>query len=248
MRRNLLLSLAFLGLAFPGAVVAEEIVYFTNGTTMAIISHKVENEMVHVDLGSDAFMAFPEYMVERIEKAGDNVYLPPSFRRTNIATSRSGGAPVRMGGNVPNTASFPVSGSTSISSRFRGRPKNEKFGADWVTGYTTPGSKPGAFGLQTHYPLSTHTNRAARKLGVVDGRPFMDTPPPSVGGDQMIGAVRFGSKHVIMTPGHASPPARSTVGRIKVKPGLGVPQMPPSGGDSGSSSSRGKESSDSGQN
>ena len=68
------------GLFFGTAatVPAEQIVHFSNGTQMPIRSHEVKDGMVHVDLGSNGFMAFPEYMIDRIERAGEDVKLKAS--------------------------------------------------------------------------------------------------------------------------------------------------------------------------
>jgi hypothetical protein len=82
-------------------VLAEEVVYFTNGTSMPIRSHEIRGDMLHVDLGSDAFMAFPLYMVDKIEDAGKEVSLTPSFSAGNKI----------MAGRTPTTeGSYPVTG------------------------------------------------------------------------------------------------------------------------------------------
>jgi len=83
-------------LAAAGSSFAEEVVYFTNGTTMPIRTHHVEGGMVHVDLGGNGFMAFPEYMIEKVEtEAG--VRLQPS---TVAATSSGSGLMVAASGEV----------------------------------------------------------------------------------------------------------------------------------------------------
>ena len=55
-------------LAVPAA--AEQIVYFTNGTTMAVMSHKIDGDMIQVDLGEGAKMSFPASTIDRVEDAG----------------------------------------------------------------------------------------------------------------------------------------------------------------------------------
>jgi hypothetical protein len=52
---------------------AAEIVYFKNGTTLPVLSHSIEDDMIQVDLGGSSVMAFPLSMVERIEDGGRNV-------------------------------------------------------------------------------------------------------------------------------------------------------------------------------
>jgi hypothetical protein len=70
--------------------LAEEIIYFTNGTTMPIKSHTVVREMIHVDLGVNSYMAFPLYMVEKVTRAGEEVELNRStVARNRMATSHA---------------------------------------------------------------------------------------------------------------------------------------------------------------
>jgi hypothetical protein len=58
--------------------LAEEVIHFKNGSSLAIRGHKVTEGMIHVDMGDDAFIGFPMSVVERIESAGKDVYVPPS--------------------------------------------------------------------------------------------------------------------------------------------------------------------------
>lgn len=75
-QRSIPILIALLALAMPAA--AEQIINFTNGTSMPIRSHEIRGDMVHIDLGGDAFMAFPYDKVESIVEAGKNVLLPKS--------------------------------------------------------------------------------------------------------------------------------------------------------------------------
>lgn len=95
---------------------AEEILHLTGGGTMVIRSHRVENGMIHVDLGGNALMAFPAASVEKISAAGKDVYVSPSYQRANIA---GGTGDVRPGGESIVT-SAPITGEGSVPSRFRG--------------------------------------------------------------------------------------------------------------------------------
>jgi hypothetical protein len=91
--------LALLTLALP--VWAEEILFLKSGSAMPVVSHKVDGNMIHVDLGDNAFMAFPLSMVDRVERAGKNVVLQRSNTGgTNVMTPRP-----------DPTGSFPVRGS-----------------------------------------------------------------------------------------------------------------------------------------
>jgi len=82
-------------LLLAGVVSADEVIYFTNGTSMAIHSHEVKDDMIHVDLGSKAIMAFPMRMVEKVESAGKIVNLKASGGNRMVsdrASSNAGGA------------------------------------------------------------------------------------------------------------------------------------------------------------
>jgi len=59
-----------------GAALADEVIHFENGTFLPIRSHTVNDNMVHVVLGSNASMAFPTSMVDRIERGGRLVWDP----------------------------------------------------------------------------------------------------------------------------------------------------------------------------
>ena len=78
---KIVLSLAVFLLALPS--VAEEIVYFKGGQSMPIRSHEIVDGMVHMDLGEDSMVAFPEFAIERIEIAGKEVMLKPSYGTTS---------------------------------------------------------------------------------------------------------------------------------------------------------------------
>lgn len=105
-----------LGLALPAA--AEEIVYFTNGTSMAIRSHTVDREMIRVDLGAGSVMAFPISMVERVEKAGRDVFQGPGYRPTNQAFEGADPGPRA----ARNTQDATVDGAGNVPSYTRGVP------------------------------------------------------------------------------------------------------------------------------
>ena len=84
MSRKLTLALLLVVVwSLPAA--ADEIVYFANGTSMAIRSHKVDGDMIRVDLGAGAIMAFPVSMVERVMLGGRDVFTGPTYRPANQA-------------------------------------------------------------------------------------------------------------------------------------------------------------------
>lgn len=111
------MTVAFAGLvalAAFGSAQADDIIYFTNGTSMAVRSHTVEKEMIRVDLGANATMAFPTYMVEKVERSGRPVFTNPAYVPSNqaIASSpdagpdpnRSYDTTITGAGNVPSYA------------------------------------------------------------------------------------------------------------------------------------------------
>ena len=68
---------------------ADEILFFANGTTMAIKSHMIKDGTITVDLGAKAQMAFPASSVDRIEQAGRAVYTTGG-KMANQAVAGSG--------------------------------------------------------------------------------------------------------------------------------------------------------------
>jgi hypothetical protein len=82
MRLGSAILVGSLGLAMPAS--AEEIIYFTSGSAIPARGHEVKGDMIHLDLGGDALIAFPVALVERIESAS-GIDLKPS--RANIVKS-----------------------------------------------------------------------------------------------------------------------------------------------------------------
>jgi hypothetical protein len=65
---------ASLVLAASVALAADdEVIYFTNGTSMTAVSHRIEDGMIHVELSPNAIVAFPAEMVERIVRGGQQI-------------------------------------------------------------------------------------------------------------------------------------------------------------------------------
>lgn len=73
MRTRLLIA-ALLLILSAGIASAEEIIFFTNGTSMPVAGHSIEGEMIRADLGDDGWLGFPRAQVERIEVAGREVF------------------------------------------------------------------------------------------------------------------------------------------------------------------------------
>jgi hypothetical protein len=216
--KSLILAGMAVAVVSAPAVLAEEIIHFTNGKAMTIKSHEVSDGMVHVDLGSDGFIAFPESRVERIEKAGQDVYLPPSFRKANVANGRYDGD-VKVDAGVSNNGAFPVSGRTSTSARYsskRGTTVQNGGGSNWQE--LNPVST-GLHDIRTFHPAANNVNRAARGLGAVGRTSIMQMD--NSGG--LVGAKAFGSKQVIeVKTSHNSQPSRNQVMRIGPRPGMPI--------------------------
>ncbi len=98
---------------------ADEVVKFTNGAEMPVVSHTVEKGMVKLDLGNNSFIAFPMSMVDKIINAGHDVFLNPTFHLSNQAVAA--GAGTATGSPFGNGGSGGViGGSTVANSGFRG--------------------------------------------------------------------------------------------------------------------------------
>ena len=131
----------FLGALVVTPAVADEVVYFTNGTYLLVTTHQVEKEMISVDLGGNSKMAFPLQMVDKIESAGRSVYLNPIYYPANQAVAGS------VGGQVSNQGVYPVTGAGSVPSRLRtpypttgtGVPANGGLDMQQAAGYNPSG-------------------------------------------------------------------------------------------------------------
>jgi hypothetical protein len=180
MKRLILPVILLLGLTGPA--LAEEIVYFTNGTSMPIRSHEIKGDMLHVDLGSEAFMAFPLMMVEKIEAAGQDIALAPSFSGgNNIMTARV----PDPGGNYPVRGSYPG---------HHGRNEGQSpriISADEVN------QMDGKLGLQVRRPMQDDGAANRRAVGVT-GRANAVGPSGS-GKDNggVLGTRKVGTRNVI---------------------------------------------------
>ena len=110
----LALGVLLVASAIPAA--ADEVVYFSNGATMAIRAHEIDGNMIRVNLGAGAVMAFPVSMVERVVSGGQDVFTGPAYRPANQAL------PGQAGGSVAATLlsrDNTISGEGSLPARFR---------------------------------------------------------------------------------------------------------------------------------
>jgi len=80
-------------LAFATSASAEEVVYFSNGTYMKVVSHEVRGDMVKVQLDGSGSIAFPARMIDKIESGSGVVFGgPTSGIFANQAAPRMAGA------------------------------------------------------------------------------------------------------------------------------------------------------------
>lgn len=95
------------------AVLADDIVHFTNGTFMKVQGYTVDGEMIKVVLGPNASMNFPKNLVEKIERAGRTVYPQGSSGPANVVAAGMAGGQVSGGGQYIQT------GEHQVPARFR---------------------------------------------------------------------------------------------------------------------------------
>ncbi len=174
-------SLSWLVVPFALVVspaLADEVVYFTNGTYLLVTSHTIEKEMISVDLGGSSKMAFPLQMVDKIESAGRNVYLNPTYHPANQAV-----AGPAAGGMVSNGGVYPVTGAGSVPSRLRsphptggtGVPLNGGLDAQQLAGYNPGGYRFAPEGEDV-------ADRAAAEMKALQGGVPLPQPPQSLQG------------------------------------------------------------------
>jgi len=171
-------------LMLGGIAAAEEIVHFTNGNTMAVRSHRIDNGMIHVDLGSNGFMAFPEQLVERIEAADQKVHLQkstvsPDSSAPMIADSGSvSGAPI-----PPSGQSVDVNGRSEVQ--------------------VTPGVERDQNGVAYRRPLAGSRSASKRQIRVNAGTQSYGPPGVRTNAGQggRPGTRAQGGRQVINPPG-----------------------------------------------
>ncbi len=185
-------------LAFSPAL-GSEIVHFKNGTTMAVLGHEVEGEMIHVQLAADSRIAFPAGMVERIVKAGEEV-----FRSSGEATLFKN----QMQEGVPT----PVI-DTSVS----GRPASHQIRGHWI-GREEEGNpnvgRDGRSGLAVYKPWPDSDNPHKQARGLTGRLDMLDSPPANrtEGADPA-------------APGGARPFGRGYIAKMPEDTGIGRPKF-----------------------
>jgi hypothetical protein len=193
MRHKILWSGLALALLLGGPVVAEEVVYFSNGTTMAILDHTVEEGMVHVRLGVDSSIAFPAASVDRITKAGKDVFV---------------GSEIEGGAHKNKMVQGSTQTSPVLDTRVTGRPMSHQIRGRWIGNEVENNPhvvRDPRTGLAAYrpFPNNEHPGLAARQAtGRLD---MLNVPPPAgVAKDPknggVVGARPFGRGYIAKMP------------------------------------------------
>lgn len=209
------IGLAVALLAFGPA--AAEVIHFTNGTTMAISGYTVEDGMVHVGLGPDSTMAFPQSMVERIVNGSEEVYTSD--------------------GTAPEISNKMISGSTTpvIDTRVTGRPMSHQINGKWV-GNTLEGNpriqRDPSSGVAVYQPFGNPGTDSPKNDVRVTGRLDMlnSKAPASLAKEAaaqgLHGAKAFGRGFIAKMPEDTGI-RRPMLNRFTMKPVVRSPPPPP---------------------
>ncbi len=182
------LGLFALALAlFAAPALAEEVIYFTNGSSMPILDHIVEEEMVKVDLGEAGFMAFPMTQVDRIEKAGREVYQNPSRANQMFAKPKGSGGSEPVYGRRPSA--FVAGKKPGVHNMRPDQPRDPNITTD-------------ANGLTVYSPLGEPASVKNRLL--LSGHSAIRNAPVSDDSSNgIVGTRAVGNKHQMDPPGGA---------------------------------------------
>jgi hypothetical protein len=182
------------------AARADEILFFTNGTTMPIRSHRIEKGMIHVELSAKSEMAFPSSMVDRIEQSGRAVYgtgatANQAVSNASVEANGRGAMPSRYLGVDPSEA---PRGRPAPGTRQNGGGDEAPTGAAMSPVGSRlksamgggPGQQPGTRLVGTHSAFSAQPPGSLAAAGPISGfgrRPGLAPPsqaaPPAAGSD-----------------------------------------------------------------
>jgi hypothetical protein len=176
MTRSLLISLVLAIALVAAPALAGEIVHFSNGTTMVIEEHSLQDETVRVNLGGQAFMEFPLEQIDRIETTSGRVSL-----------SRSGANRIVPSGNAAAASGY------SRPDRRWGQPVDNQQVGDPNVGVSDNG-------LAVYKPFGANAADNKRGFGLTGRREAMNAPNNT--GSAMRGTQRVGNK--IVLPGNQS--------------------------------------------
>ena len=192
MSRKLLIPLVLAGALAAAPTLAEEIVHFTNGTTMVIESHSIEEGTVQVNLGGEGFLAFPLEQIEKIETATGEAPLPRPGANRMV--------------NRPRATAGVVRG-TQPSRLRRGQ---------WQTPTKEAGRDPVAVdrsGVAVYRPYGKDAPANKRGIGLTGRRELRNRPPSNTStANEMAGTTRVGARHVLPPGGGGDPKKAEPVG------------------------------------
>lgn len=175
MQHKQLLPLLLVLAVASAPALAEEIVYFTNGTSMPVESHSVEDGTIRLDLGDQAYVAFPVGQIDRIETADGKVRTSDSIRANRIVGSGPAG---------------------SVPSRQRRAWQGSSVGNRQSTGDSAGGADHNGIAVYRPYANSAAANK--RQFSTVAGGNRAAASSKSDSG--VIGTTRVGSRFVLPTP------------------------------------------------
>jgi len=214
MLRKTMLPILF-GLAvLAGPALAEEVLYFTNGTAMPIVSHTVAEDMIEVVLGGGAFMAFPTGQIERIEDAKGEVALLAGPGNRMVSGSRQ--TKYLTQGTVP------------------ARHRSGKWGGS-QSRRTSSGSEVDndSHGVATIRPYAGSSNDAKSRIRVAGRREVFNAPVSTNAADGPVGTKRVGNKYVIPRNTTGSTARKVQPVGLTARSGSGSSRKSGESGDSG---------------
>ena len=172
-RKYLVPSLLVLAVASVPAL-ADEIVYFTNGTSMPVQSYSIEDGTIRLDLGDQAYVAFPVEQIDRIETVDGQV------RKADSSSAN------RMVGGVSTGA---------VPSRHRRQP-----GSNSATRRSTAGAPVETHkGVAISRPYWDSPSRAKRQLATVVSGNAAAQSGSGTAENGPVGASRLGSRYTVET-------------------------------------------------
>jgi hypothetical protein len=207
MSRKSLIPLVLLGALVAAPAWAEEIIYFTNGTTMAVERYIIEENTVRVSLGGQAVMEFPLEQIEKIESGKGDVRLDA------LGTSN------RMMA-VPRTQASAVTGAAP--SRRRGAASRSAGDTIVEDNYIDVGKA----GLPVYRPFGKDAAPNKRGIAVTGRRELRGMTTTSVRGTGGTGAAGVGRQQVVQSSAEAATFPKEPVG-LEAKPRSPAPKKKP---------------------
>jgi len=203
MRRIRAFAVLISAFAFASGAWAEQVIHFTNGTSLPVSSYRIEGDMVHVDLGGNAMMAFPKALIESFETT-DQVRIAPSSPKPGgsgrmIASSSKDAGAGRAESRLPdvqvynNASADPAAAAPAARAAYGGRQVQNAVGG-WggaVDNTGQGGNLRGSTRVGGHYVIDSGTGGGIagtkKRVGaeavapdppVVLEPPVEEAPPP----------------------------------------------------------------------